>query len=153
MSKILKIRAGVRYYEDSLVNGTSDIPWEEQKTGEKPRIPCVEEDAENRQVHEKWVWCPVIDAETGVILNWEKGVEADICYKVCDECGAEYYEDDLLVCNNDGYFYCPEFLSPGIKHDLDYIMMDVDASGCIKNWDTEAVSRWVEKQRGGNKKD
>ena len=57
MSKILKIRAGVRYYEDSLVNGTSDIPWEEQKTGEKPRIPCVEEDAENRQVYEKWVWC------------------------------------------------------------------------------------------------
>lgn len=75
--KILKVKAGVRYFEDGNVNGEEDISYEEQEKGVKPRIPCVK--GEN--------WCLDIDAETGVILNWPKGTTAHVHYKVCDCCG------------------------------------------------------------------
>ena len=41
-NKLLKINAGVLYYEDGTVNGIDDISYDEQKQGVKPRIPCVQ---------------------------------------------------------------------------------------------------------------
>ena len=65
--KYLKVRAGVRYWEDTTVNGEVDeegllIPL---RTGGS--------------------WTPLIDIDRGVIIDWPQGVVADINYKVCDD--------------------------------------------------------------------
>ena len=63
----IKVNAGVRYWEDTEVNGESD------ETGEM--IPCREGDR----------WKPIINIDTGKIENWKQGVTADVHYKVCDD--------------------------------------------------------------------
>lgn len=146
MERILKIKAGVRYYEDSIVNGVEDISWDEQRKGTKPNIPCVREDTEAMSIDERWPWCPEIDVDTGIILNWEKGVVADIHYKVCDACEIEYYEDGVLVCNNDGYWYCPSFLCPKGEGYGDYIIMDITEEGQILGWSMKDVFEWKDMQ-------
>lgn len=99
-NKLLKINAGVLYYEDGTVNGIDDISYDEQKQGVKPRIPCVQA-TEGIDKADSWLWCIDIDAEDGIILNWEKGIEADVHYKVCDQCEIDYYVGGVKVCDND----------------------------------------------------
>jgi len=40
--RLLKVQAGVRYYEDGKVNGVDDITYEERKAGKQPKVPCVQ---------------------------------------------------------------------------------------------------------------
>lgn len=147
MSKILKISAGVRYYEDAEVNGVDDISFEEQERGLKPRVPCVVEDLNEKNPEEVWKWCPEIDAETGIILNWEKGTKANVHYKVCDECEIDYIVDGEKVCDNDGYYYCPSFLCPDEEGYGDYIIMTINENGQIENWSVADVNKWVKGQK------
>lgn len=113
--KTLLVSAGVRYWEDALVNGTEDE--------DGSLIPCREGE----------YWCPKIDLETGVITNWTQGVTADIHYKVCDD--GSYKIEDVdgnVVFEKEGYvvdMMCPEENGFG-----DYIIMKVDESGKIANW-------------------
>ena len=110
--KTLLIDAGVRYWEDTTVNGVED----EDGT----LIPCRVDDR----------WKPIVNIETGVITNWEQGKTADIHYKVCDN--GEYWlrdENDNDVVKAKGY-YVPSFLG-----DMgDYIVFTVDENGLIQNW-------------------
>jgi len=94
--KTLQVKAGVRYWEDSEVNGEND-------TENGDNIPCKVGD----------IWKPIIDIDKGIITNWKQGTTASIHYKVCDCCGW-----DLLDENGYG----------------DYIIMNIDASGCIQDW-------------------
>lgn len=152
--RILKINAGVRYYEDGKVNGVYDISFEEQLAGLMPKIPCAkfltikqhniftgkEYDAKELR------WCLEINAETGVILNWHKGIKASVHYKVCDDCMIEYFVDDDLICNNDGYWYCPDFLAIDDEGYGDYIIMNIDEDGKIEHWNPEDVDKWIKNQ-------
>lgn len=113
--KTLHVRAGARYWEDTTVNGVEDE--------EGDLIPC--RDGED--------WKPIIDIETGQIINWEQGKTADIHYKVCDD--GDYYlkdENNEIILHKDGYV--PETLSPKERGYGDYIIMDVDSEGKIKDW-------------------
>ena len=67
----LLIDANVRYWEDATVNGVSDDDGD--------LIPCREGDS----------WRPIINIDSGLITNWEKGKDASIHYKVCDD--GEYW--------------------------------------------------------------
>ena len=146
MSKILKISAGVRYYEDATIDGVDDISYDEQKQGMMPRVPCVVINPDEKNKADIWRWCPEIDAETGMVLNWKKGVKANIHYKVCDDCMIEYFEDEKLVCNNDDYWYCPDFLCPDEEGYGDYIIMRIDETGQIADWNPKDVEKWVKEQ-------
>lgn len=78
-------------------------------------------------------WEPLIDLETGVILNWQKGQTADIHFKVCD--AGEYSlldADKKVVKKIDGYV--PPIMSPEDEGYGDYVIMKVDAEGQIANW-------------------
>jgi hypothetical protein len=115
--RTLHVSAGVRYWMDSEVNGESD-------TDSGDNIPCKEGDC----------WKPVIDLESGVIKNWEKGKTASVHYKVCDQCG-------WLLEDKDGEYYAethneyvPKILCPKENGYGDYIIMDIDENGKIKNW-------------------
>ncbi len=114
--KTLQVKADVRYWEDAAVNGVED---EDGKL-----IPCRKGN----------LWCPTIDFETGQILNWNKGVKADIHFKICDQ-GSYYLKDGngetVLALEED---YVPEAMSPGGNGYGDYIIMNVDENGFIKDW-------------------
>ena len=111
----LKVRAGVRYWEDATVNGIED--------SDGYLIPCREGDN----------WCPIIEVETGKIINWKQGVTADIHYKVCDD--GDYYllnKDQNLELEKDGYVL--DCLSIDDNGYGDYIILKVDENGFINNW-------------------
>lgn len=119
--KTLQVKAGVRYWEDSEVNGEQDA-----ESGEK--IPCKV----------GGLWMPEIDIDTGKISNWPKGVTASINYKVCDCCGWEVKDEkgDVIWSADDGYV--PDTLCPKESGHGDYIIMDIDANGIIADWNFDS---------------
>ena len=111
----LKVIAGVMYWEDASINGIDNE--------EGNLIPCRDGDS----------WCPIIEIDTGKIINWEKGKTADIYYKVCDV--GEYIitdKDFNIIKSIDGYV--PDIMSPKKLRFGDYIIMDVDENGLISKW-------------------
>lgn len=120
--KTLHVEAGVRYWEDATVNGVED------EAGDL--IPFKDGD----------YWRPVIDINTGIILNWPLGTIADIHYKVCDD-GSYFLKDAkgktvLSIEDN----YVPSILSPTENGYGDYIIMKVDGEGKIEGWKPDISS-------------
>ena len=115
--KTLLVKAGVRYWNDSEINGEND-------TEEGDNILCKVGN----------LWSPEIEIETGKILNWKQGVKAEIHYKVCDCCGYELKDENgkVVLSAEDGYV--PETLAPKERGYGDYIIMDIDENGQIANW-------------------
>lgn len=112
---LLKVEAGVRYWEDGEVNSVKD------EYGDL--IPCRRGDA----------WCPIIEIDTGTIRDWPSGVEAEVHYKVCDAGTYSLIDVDGEVLKRlDGYV--PSIMSPGGDGYGDYIIMSIDGSGRIEGW-------------------
>jgi len=110
--KYLKVSANVRYPEDASVDGVED------ENGEL--MPLMDDET----------WCPVIDLETGIIIDWPKGTTADVHYKVCDD--GEYHlldADKNSVIKIDGYV--PGMLAPKGGGYGDYIILEIDGEGKI----------------------
>lgn len=123
--KYLYVNAGVRYWEDSSINGVDD-------TEDGENIPCKDGDR----------WKPIIDIDNGQIVNWEKGKTADIHYKVCDD-GIYQLTTSLggqTITTLDGYVL--DILSPKENGFGDYIIMDIDENGFIDKWDKELISEF-----------
>lgn len=114
--KTLRVKARVRYWEDSDVNGETDVKGD--------LIPCREGD----------YWKPEIDIQTGKILNWEHGKVADIHYKVVDQCGWEITDKSGNVVLSDEEQYVPITLSPKEEGYGDYMIMDIQQDGTIADW-------------------
>jgi len=116
--KYLQVKAGVRYWEDATVTDVEDEQGD--------LIPCRVDDN----------WCPLIDLDTGQILNWKEGTKADIHYKVCDEgVYALLDESKNVVVEYEGYV--PNSMSPKDSGFGDYIIMDVDEKGFIAKWEPD----------------
>jgi hypothetical protein len=116
--KYLKAFIGARYWEDTEVDGVFD-------TEDGDNIPCKSEDGE--------YWCPIIELETGVITNWEKGKTASVHYKSCDD-NSFYLVDgnDKTVAMRKGYVI--NMMCTAEDGYGDYVIMDIDADGKIENW-------------------
>lgn len=116
--KYLQVLAGVRYWEDSSVDGQEDTNGD--------LIPCRESDT----------WKPLIELETGKIINWKQGITADIHYKVCDDGVYQLLnEEKIIIKEIDGYV--PTIMSPKSSGYGDYIIMDIDKDGIISNWNVD----------------
>lgn len=115
--KTLIVHATVRYWEDSEVNGDPDDDGD--------LMPCRVGDD----------WKPIIDIDSGIIVNWKQGTTAEIHYKVCDQCGWDLLDEfgNIVLQAEDGYV--PNTLCPADKGYGDYIIMNVDENGKIKDWD------------------
>lgn len=115
--KTLNVNAGVRYWEDAIVNGVEDEKGD--------LIPCREGE----------LWKPIIDIDKGIITNWKHGTTASIHYKVCDCCGWDLLDENgnIILQAEDGYV--PSTLCPAENGAGDYIIMNIDASGCIQDWE------------------
>lgn len=110
----LFVEAGVRYWEDGVINGVED------KDG---NIPCRDGDC----------WKPLININTGKIINWTQGVRASIHYKVCDN-GTYKLLDANMELIKKIRDYVPKMLSPKEEGWGDYIIMDIDTDGQIQDW-------------------
>ena len=114
--KTLKVKAEVRYWEDAQIDGVSD----ENGT----LTPCKNGDN----------WEPIIDVDTGKILNWEQGKKASIHFKVCDCCSWELNDENGEVVASLEDDYVPSSLCPKRDGYGDYIIMEIDEEGNIKGW-------------------
>ncbi len=78
------------------------------------------------------IWNPRIDADTGQILNWPAGAKGrDLHMKVRDEGTYRCFQNDEEV-HTTVEDYVPSYM-PG-NHYGDYVILDIDDSGKIKNW-------------------
>ena len=114
--KYIEVVAGVRYWEDAIVNGVVDT--------DGTLIPF----------RRGQVWNPLIDLETGRIVDWPSGTNAEIHYKVCDD--GEYWlldSDMESLAYHEGYVP-DEYLCHGESGYGDYIIMNIDSDGYIQNY-------------------
>lgn len=115
--KTLVVEAGVRYWEDATINDKKEDDY-------GTNTPCKDGD----------LWKPIIDLETGVITNWQKGKTARVHYKVCDA-GSYYLQDaegnTVLSIEQD---YVPDIMCPEGGGYGDYIKMSIDENGKIAKW-------------------
>lgn len=113
-AKFLIVEAEVRYWEDATINGVEDA------------------DGDKVPFRDGAMWRPVIDLETGNIVNWPIGTTAEFHYKVCDQ--GEYWlaDKDMDKKLKWGGSYVPdEFLCFGDDGYGDYIIFNVDYDGHI----------------------
>lgn len=110
----LIVKAGVRYWEDATVDGVEDINGD--------LIPFREGDN----------WCPVIDLETGSVIDWPIGLDADVHYKVCDA-GEYWLEDSFGTRLKYSGDYVPDaFLCHNSARGYgDYIILKIGGDGKI----------------------
>jgi hypothetical protein len=81
--------------------------------------------------------------ETGQILNWQQGNTASVHYKICDGFACCFTDDSSeSILDYDGYV--PNFMCLKGEPDGDYIIMDIDENGYIKDWDSSKVKKFVE---------
>ena len=110
----LQVEAGVRYFEDGILNGVED---------EHGEMPCV--------VNE--TWCPVVEILTGKIVNWKVGSVAELHYKVCDNGVYTFLDrnkESLKVFSG----YVPDIMCPVGNGYGDYIIMSINEKGIIEDW-------------------
>lgn len=143
----LQVDADVRYWDDGYINGMEDTDCEE--TDGNPRMPCAEYvGARNRVLRgEDWRWRPLVEIETGRIMNWEQGTAARVHYKVCDDFSCDILDGNKeVIASYDGYV--PKIMCPGGEGYGDYIIMDIDGNGYIQGWEKELVGRIIKEQEG-----
>ncbi len=120
----LKAECGVRYWEDAEVNGV-------QEQEDAPTLPFAKGD----------MWSPLIEIDTGTIVDWPQGTTADVHFKVCD---AGVYtlldadKSELVQISG----YVPRIMSPKENGYGDYVIMEIGADGKIADWraDLEAFT-------------
>lgn len=85
------------------------------------------------------LWTPLIDIDTGQIINWRSGTTMSVYLKVCDA-GAYTLlpEDCKTVLGKVSEQYVPGFLSPKDNGYGDYIIMDINEEGYIDGWEVSS---------------
>lgn len=144
--KHIEVDTEVRYWEDADVNGVPDIDFYESKGIGTPRMPCavqVKKKAEKSIYSDHWHWRPIIDIESGKVINWVEGVEARVHYKVCDmfACTIKNVEGNAIIEYED---YVPRFMCPADEGYGDYIIMNISKEGYIQDWQTSLVQEFIE---------
>lgn len=130
-AKYIEINASVRNPSSSILNGSED------EDGKMPLIRFQ-------------MWNPVIELETGKILNWPEGNTAEINYKVCDS--GEYWlldEQKNRILKWKGYYVPDDILCTKRNGYGDYIIFDIQEDGTIKNWKTPILDEdeWENEQK------
>lgn len=118
----IEVQAGVRYWEDAIVNGQEDA--------DGTRIPLRQGEC----------WAPVIRLADGAVMDWPQGTTADVHFKVCDQ--GEYWLLDngrKRVAKWGGHYVPDSFLCLGDAGYGDYIIFKVGADGKIEGWEQPEI--------------
>lgn len=147
-ARFLKVDAGVRHWEDAGVNGVRDIDLYEINGKGKPIMPCAvqtNEKPEDGLYSDHYRWRPLINIETGQIVNWSQGTTANVHYKVCDDFQCEILDADKnTIASYDGYV--PDVMCPKDEGYGDYIIMDINENGFIQKWNKELIRELIEQE-------
>lgn len=127
--KNLIVNAEPRYWEDSSIDGVSS-----SEIGEF--FPCKNGDN----------WQPVIDIESGKILNWDFGKKAVIHFKTADQCAYSISDINGGIVLIKDWSYVPDILCPVGDGFGDYIIMDIDENGVIDKWEKEKILECFESE-------
>lgn len=119
MTYLLKINAGVRYWEDATVNGIEDDAG-----------TMIYNESSNS---DSWVVEMEFTEQNGRVLRWPEGMEASIHYKVCDAGIYELTMPDGTRYRKSGYVPS-EFLCHGGTGYGDYIILNINGQGFIENY-------------------
>lgn len=133
----------VRYWEDGMVNDIDDISWDEQESGEEPRMPLHYKIENPSSKDESYGWRIKIDFETGNVVDWPKGCRGNIHYKVCDG-GIYWLETNYGKIKHKINSYVPEIIDFYGGSYGDYIVMNINEDGHIKEWDVEKQKTLIE---------
>lgn len=116
----LEIDAYIRYLEDTSFDFNGE--WVNCDVFNL-ECPCMDD-------HQ---WRPIIDINTGKILNWSTDKRFWVFGKVCDEfkCKVKNGDGDTII---DYEGYVPSCMSINDEGYGDYIDMIVNTDGTIKNW-------------------
>lgn len=82
------------------------------------------------------IWIAKIDIEEKRVVDWPKGKELDLYIKVADQGTYVLRDSDGEAVASRVDDYVPNALLPGEYGD--YLHLDIDADGVIKNWLPEA---------------
>ena len=148
--RYLRIDVGPRYWEDASIKfedkWEDDIDYNEQKKGEKPKMPfavfCKERAERNKS--ESYRWQITIDLKYAQVLDWPQGVEARVFYKVCDD-GTYYLLDADKNVLKEVDCYVPDMLSYIDNGFGDYIDMKIDGDGNLVGFPKEDMSNYIQK--------
>lgn len=127
--RYLKLDAGVRYWEDTEVNGKKDVDLYKCKGNTMPAMPFtvkVKDEPQSSIYSDCYRWQPTINVERGCIVDWPKGTTANVHYKVCDD-GVYHLLDPMKNIILSVESYVPDC----IGEYGDYIVMDIDGDGNI----------------------
>ena len=142
--KYLKATMGVRYWNDcsySTDNGKTWIKAEEDTEEESNKfmnaIPFVKR--QDIGYRESDYWDIIIDIDEGKVLNWSKDFCISTWFKVCDDGEYVFLDKDMneVVNITKEYkeYYVPNFLSLEDEGYGDYVYIDINGQGNIKNAD------------------
>ncbi len=101
-----------RKYKHGLTDSEGDL------------IPCRKGD----------YWEPIIDLDSGKIINWEVGKTAKVHYKVCDD-----IESKLLNTKSFEFASLDYCIPSAICESCDYIVLEINKDGFIQNWDNSTL--------------
>ena len=119
--KILRVDAGVRYWDDGRLNGQPDDE-------NSPSIPFSRSGR----------WRIDIDIDKGMIIGWPDA-EANVHYKVCDDGVYTLLDSEGRIVKCLKGEYVPNVLCPEESGYGDYIIMNINNSGCISGWNKEQI--------------
>lgn len=127
--KLIKVRVGVRYWEDSEYNGVEDVSLFDATEPITPNMPfAVHSGRDNWKDYE---WIIKINPLNGKIVGWKEGDTANIHYKSCDDITVYLLGDNDVVLAEYNC-YVPSFLSP--YGDGDYVIFEIESDGTIKGF-------------------
>lgn len=113
--KYLQAKIGVRYWEDGTINEIEDV--------EGSLIPCRDGN----------YWTPLIELETGKIVNWKQGTKADLHYKSCDDNIFQLLDEKYNVIS-EIEDYVITMMCPNENGYGDYVIMTINEDGLIDNF-------------------
>ena len=116
--RYLQVDLGVRYWEDATWNGRDE-------DDNVPNMYGINSSGDRLE----WT----IDLKSGKILGWPEGATATTHYKVCDDGVYKALDGGFHeVAEVDGYV--PAMLYPGRNGYADYVILDIDHQGKIKDF-------------------
>lgn len=147
LDKII-VKAGARYWCDCTYSEDNGETWVEAEDDDdatneemKKHIPFIVR--ENIGYSEDGdYWNLTIDINSGKVKNWKPGFCIKTHFKVCDDGLYQVFDTEgnlIWDSMRDRYYYVPDFLSIGDEGYGDYMYLDIDGEGNIKDWLTEGI--------------
>lgn len=117
---LIDVDAHIRYLED--IGFKQDDNWCDCHA-DNPECPCIDG-------HQ---WRPIININTGRIINWDAPIKCHVFAKVCDEfkCKIKGLNGEDIITYEG---YVPSFMAIEDNGYGDYIDMIVEEDGTIKDW-------------------